>query len=212
MSRIASGSVMDDEDDRPGWVPAGLTPERVLALAGTAALMLVALVSLVMIASVGGDEREASAPLAQSTPTATPTATPTPKPTPVPLTPDQRAAREAAAKILTDKGFTPLRLRDYDPRRRLRVLLGKQVSGTIVAFFFVDDRYIGNDTSEPSAKVRVKRKSETQVTLAYSTYAPGDEPCCPTGGPIDVRFRWNGSALVPQDPIPPAQQRTPGYQ
>lgn len=164
------------------------TRRRALAFAGVAGLIAVGLASLVMIASAfrGDDEPEVAATPAP-TATATPTATPTP--TPVPLTEEQKAARETAAQLVQEKGFEVVRLRDYDPRRKLRVLIGEEPSGMRMAFFFVDDLYIGNDRSSLSSKLKVKRAGNVQVTLTYD-------------GATDVRFKWDGNALVPQDPLP----------
>lgn len=162
---------------------------RALAVAGAGGLLLVGLISLVMIASAfnGDDEPEVAAqPAATATPT--PAATPKPKPTPVPLTPDQKAARETAAELVRSKGFEVVRVRDYDPRRKLRVLIGEEPSGMRMAFFFVDDLYIGNDRSSLSPQLKVKRAGNVQVTLTYDD--------------VDVRFKWDGNSLVPQDPLP----------
>ncbi len=166
------------------------TRRRALAFAGVGGLIAIGLACLVMIASAfrGDDEPEVAATPAP-TATATPTATPKPEPTPVPLTEEQKAARQTAADLVRDKGFEVVRLRDYDPRRKLRVLIGEEPSGMRLAFFFVDDLYIGNDRRALSAKLKVKRAGNTQVTLTYD-------------GATDVRFKWNGSSLVPQDPLP----------
>ena len=163
---------------------------RALAVAGVTGLMVVALWMLIMVASAfnGDDEPEVAAtPAATSTPKPTPTAKP--KPTPVPLTPDQRAARDAAAQLVESKGFEVVRKRDYDPRRKLRVLIGEDTAGGRLAFFFVDGTYIGNDRSSASSELEVKRAGNLQVTLTYD-----DE--------TDVRFRWDGTRLAPQDPLP----------
>ncbi len=167
-----------------------ITRERVLALAGVSGLLLVGLICLVMIASAFSDDGEPEVS-AQPTATATPEPTPTvkPKPTPVPLSPDERLAREKAAELVESKGFEVVRLRDYDPRRKLRVLVGEEASGGRMAFFFVDDMYIGNDRSSVSPEMRVKRAGNIQVTLTYA-----DD--------TDVRFKWDGTSLVPQDPLP----------
>jgi hypothetical protein len=190
-------------------LPAGVTPERALALAGVAGLMAVAIAILVMISNIGsGDPPKATlGALATPVPTATPKPTPTPTPTPVPLTPEQLAARTAAAQIVTSRGYSVVRLRDYDPRRTLRVLIGRDAGGSRLAFFFVDDRYIGNDATEPSGKLKVKSQKITKVTLTYGVYAPGDQPCCPSGSPVDVVFRWDGTQLSPQDALPQSQLR-----
>jgi hypothetical protein len=185
-------------------LPAGLTPERALALAGVTGLLLTGLVVLIMLvaAATGEDKRPIRPAVTTATPTPTPTATPKPKPTPVPLTAEQRTQRAAAAKIVTDKGFEVVKLRDWDPRRTLRVLLGRQTSGEprrILAFFFLaDGRYIGNDTTEASNSVRVKRTRDTVTTLSYAT----------PDGRIDVRFAWDGSQLEPIEAIPDVTQRT----
>jgi hypothetical protein len=167
-----------------------ITRERILAVAGVSALLLVGLTCLVMIASAfsGDEEPEVSAqPAATATPEPTPTVKP--EPTPVPLTAEQRAARETAAELVESKGFDVVRLRDYDPRRKLRVLVGEEPGGGRMAFFFVDDTYIGNDRSAVSPEMRVKRAGNIQVTLTYA-----DD--------TDVRFKWDGTSLVPQDPLP----------
>ena len=164
------------------------TRQRALAIAGVTGLMIVALTMLIMVASAidGDEETEVATPAATSTPQPTPTAKP--KPTPVPLTPDQREARRTAAELVESKGFEVVRLRDYDPRRKLRVLIGES-GGTRMAFFFVDDLYIGNDRTTTSPELKVKRAGNLQVTL---TYEDGN----------DVRFKWDGTSLVPQDPLP----------
>ena len=195
-------------------VPGGLTGERALALAGLGGLLAVLVACVAMIAGAVGGGEEEELPVAAATATPTPTPTPTPEPTPVPLTRAQRAARAAAAEIVASRGFEVVRLRDYDPRRTLRVLIGHQSyePQARLAFFFVRDSYIGNDTSEASTRLKVRRRRDTRVTLSYGVYAPDDEVCCPSGGPVNVRFEWDGSSLAPLDPLPPAAQRSPGYQ
>jgi hypothetical protein len=202
---------------RPGKSPKApdhLTPERVLALAGVIGLLLVGLIALIMIASAaGGDDDEAEvAAQATATPKPTPTATAKPKPTPIPLTAQQKQERQAAADIVASRGFDVVRLKDYDPRKTLRVLIGKTTAGSHLAFFFVNGDYIGNDSSDPSAKLKVAKHGDLQVTLAYGIYAPGDDPAKPSGTPVRVRFSWDGTRLAPQDPLPPPEQRTPGRQ
>ena len=202
---------------RPGArpeAPHNLTPERILALAGVAGLLLIGLISFILVVGAAGgvdDEQEvASEPTATATPSPTPT--PKPTPTPVPLTPEQKAERQAAAEVVASRGFEVVRLKDYDPRKTLRVLIGRTTSGSHLAFFFVNGDYIGNDATDPSAKLRVARRGDLAVTLAYGIYAPGDAPDAPSGGPVRVRFTWDGTRLAPQDPLPPPEQRTPGRQ
>ena len=166
-----------------------LTRQRALAVAGVAGLMITGLIILIMVASAFDDDEPevATAPVATSTPKPTPTAKP--KPTPVPLTADQRVQRQTAAQLVESKGFEVVRLRDYDPRRKLRVLIGEDTAGGRLAFFFVDETYIGNDRTSSSPKLKVKRAGNIQVTLTYDAGT-------------DVRFKWDGTRLVPQDPLP----------
>ena len=190
------------------------TPERVLAFAGVAGLLLVAIVSVVLVVRAArGDNNEPAAAVPTPTSTPKPTPTATPKPTPPPLNAAQRQERTAAADIVKSRGFEVTHLRDYDPRKTLRVLIGRQTSGGAeLAFFFVNGDYIGNDATEPSAKLKLAKQGDLQVTLAYGIYAPGDQPNKPTGGPVKVRFHWDGARLAPVDPLPDPSQRTPGRQ
>ena len=71
------------------------------------------------------------------------------------------------------------------------------------AFFFVNGRYIGTDTSQPSAALSVVSQADTEVTLAYPLYRSVDPLCCPGGGHARVRFQLNNGKLVPLDRIPP---------
>lgn len=70
------------------------------------------------------------------------------------------------------------------------------------AFFFVDGRYIGTDTTKPSAEIGVKNTADDLVTATYGIFKPTDALAAPSSH-RSVRFEWNGSKLVPLDPIPP---------
>jgi LppP/LprE lipoprotein len=183
-------------------------PARVAGLLGTAALLGTGGAIAVMV--IPSSNEEAVVPAA-------PAATPTPesaaeKPRKPALTRAQRRARNAAAATLTQEGFEPVRLADYDPRAELRVLIGRPATddaGPRRAFFFAGRSFIGNDSEAPSAKLHVARARDRAITLAYGLYEPGDQRCCPSGGTVRVRFRWDGAALAPQDEIPPAHLRVP---
>lgn len=183
-NRIA-GAVLPDDD---------IARRRALGVAGAAALMGVWLVCVVLVVGVlagdGDPEPAALAPSPSRTPAPTPTATP--EPTPEPLTAEQRAMRGEAADLVRSKGFEPVKLRHYDPRRTLRVLIGRTTAGTELPFFFVGETYIGNGTSSPSRDLRIVRRQDTQVTLAF--------------GDTRVRFKWDGVRLAPLDPLPAARQ------
>jgi hypothetical protein len=121
-----------------------------------------------------------------------------------PLTAKQLAARAAAVTLLREQGYLPTREKDYDPRRELRVLVGYRNGdplGPRRAFFFVGERFIGNDSSAASSSLKVVKSGKRSVTLAYGVYAPGAEVCCPAST-SKVTFKWSGAALAPQGLIP----------
>jgi hypothetical protein len=118
----------------------------------------------------------------------------------------QRRQRAAAVAVLRDQGYRPQRLSAYDPRHTLRVLIGRGDGGRR-AFFFVRGRYIGTDAVTDSARIRLLGRGERTVTVSYRLFAAGDQSCCPTGGSVRVRFRWDGKALSPDNAVPPASAR-----
>ena len=75
-------------------------------------------------------------------------------------------------------------------------------------FFFVGPRFIGTDTKEASAKVKVVSQGDTEATVAYPLYRPNDPLCCPGAGQAQVRFQLNNGRLQALDPIPPANSKT----
>jgi uncharacterized protein YcfL len=116
---------------------------------------------------------------------------------------------EAVAKVRA-QGYRVDDPSSYHSGDTLRVLVGtKADSGDGYAkraFFFVGGRYIGTDTSDDSAQLRVENASGSDVTIAYAIYGRNDALCCP-GGTATVRYQWDGSRLVPLDPIPPRSRR-----
>jgi hypothetical protein len=115
-----------------------------------------------------------------------------------------------ARQTVSAEGYNVDNPGDYKRSAILRVLIGtRKGSGDGYAkraFFFVGGRYLGTDTSDDSANIRVAAESPTRVTLAYALYGPDDALCCP-GGTAIVRYEWNGSKLLPLDPIPPRSKR-----
>ncbi len=118
----------------------------------------------------------------------------------------------AAAALLRARGYTPNDTSEYHPEQTLKVLLGTQTGSSDgtgqQAFFFVGDRYIGTDTKEPSANVKVVSQGETEVVLSYSLYRKGDPLSSPSGGQAVVHFQLNNGKLTPLQPIPPASSAT----
>lgn len=106
-----------------------------------------------------------------------------------------------AEAVLQARGFTANATSDYHPNQTLRVLIGTRAGNGQQAFFFVGGHYIGTDSKQSSAQVRVVSQSDTEVILAYS-------PSRSSGtGQADVRFQLNNGKLTPLDPIPPASSR-----
>jgi hypothetical protein len=116
----------------------------------------------------------------------------------------------AAAAIVRSQGFTPNDTSQYHSNQALRVLVARRTASgdgyAQQAFFFVNGRYIGTDTREPSATLRVVSQGDTEVTLAYPLYRRNDPLCCPGGGQATVRFELNNGRLTALDPIPPAER------
>jgi hypothetical protein len=106
-----------------------------------------------------------------------------------------------AEAVLQAQGFTARSTSDYHPGQTLRVLVGTRTGSGERAFFFVAGHYIGTDSKQSSAQVRVVSQSDTEVTLAYSLSSSSG------AGHADVRFQLNNGKLTPLDPIPPASNR-----
>ncbi len=119
----------------------------------------------------------------------------------------------AAVAAVKAHGYTAGETSTYRPEQTLRVLVGTRTGSSDgygqQAFFFVDGRYIGTDTSEPSSSVKVVGQSDTEVTLAYPVYKTGD-PLSKPSGEKTVRFQLNNGRLLPLGPIPAASVRNGG--
>jgi LppP/LprE lipoprotein len=118
----------------------------------------------------------------------------------------------AAAAIVRSHGYTPNNSSDYHSGQALRVITATRTGSADgyeqQAFFFVNGHYIGTDSKEPSAGVKVVSEGDTEATLSYSLYRPGDPLSSPTGGQARVTFQLNNGKLVPLERIPPAQSST----
>jgi hypothetical protein len=126
----------------------------------------------------------------------------------------EATGEEAATAVAAVKshGYTPDSTSEYHPKQTLRVLVGTRTGSADGydqhAFFFLDGSYIGTDASQPSASIRVVGQSDTEVTLAYALYRPGDPLYRPSGGEATVHFQLNDGQLVPLQPIPPVSSTT----
>jgi hypothetical protein len=134
---------------------------------------------------------------------------------PAPAFVEQEAHPEgalAAAAVLRAHGFKADKLSEYHADQTLRVLIGTRTpTGDGYgqrAFFFLGGRYLGTDTKEPSASLRIVSQSDTEIVLAYPLYRHQDPLCCPGGGQAIVHFQLNDGKLVPLQPIPPESSKT----
>jgi hypothetical protein len=127
------------------------------------------------------------------------------------LTASQRAARTAAVAAVRSQGYEPVRVRQFDPRHALRVLVAHPSGdplGPRRAFFFRSSGLVGSDSPSGSSRLAVSGAGRSWVTLAYGVYAFGDRSCCPSGGRVEVRFGWTGGAVAPTGgTIPASDQR-----
>jgi hypothetical protein len=118
----------------------------------------------------------------------------------------------AATAVVRAHGYTPNETSQYQPNQTLRVLVGTKAGSSDgygqQAFFFVDGHYLGTDTSQPSATVKVVSQGDTEVTLSYPIYKAGDPLGKPSGGEKTVRFQLNNGRLVPLGQIPSAATRS----
>jgi hypothetical protein len=148
-----------------------------------------------------------------TTPTGTAGGTPAPGGThtaPEPEFAQQEAHAEGvseAASVLKARGYTPAETSQYHPNQTLRVLVGTKTGSSDgygqQAFFFVGGRYIGTDTKEPSASVKVLSQGDTEVTLAYPLYRAG-APLSSPSGQATVHFQLDNGKLTALEEIPPA--------
>jgi hypothetical protein len=199
--------------------------------------LLLALLSAAVLAGCGSQTKTvtvASAPATTSSSTATkppsttgttpatgaattPTSSSTSRTAPEPsFTESEQEAKSgtlgAAVAALHAHGYTPNDTSEYHSGQTLRVLVGTRTGSADgygqQAFFFVDGHYLGTDTKEASAKVKVVSQNDTEVAVAYPLYHAGDPLCCPGGGQRVVHFALNNGKLTALDPIPPASSKT----
>jgi LppP/LprE lipoprotein len=173
---------------------------------------VVATATALSISACGGSTKTVVQTVTQAPVTVTPTTTggSTARTVTAPAPAPPRGNVDEAAATVEREGFDVIDRRAYDKSATLRVLLGiKHGSGDGYAkraFFFVRGRYIGTDTSDLSASMRVASQSDTTVGLTYALYGPRDALCCPHRF-ATVRYHWDGTRLVPLDRIPSRAER-----
>lgn len=192
-----------------------------------AAPALFALLALASCGSAGKKHAATSAPM--TPPPATAATTTQPKPT-ASECPNPLSARDAAAVVRRQAGLrgpagTPSAGRvlarwmpdtggransrfHYDPALDLSAVVGNTniISAPRQVFLFHKGCYLGTTTSEPRFVLAVEQTGGDTVVVRYKHYMPRDALCCPSLPDYVVRYRWNGSKVVPLNPIPPPDQ------
>ena len=109
----------------------------------------------------------------------------------------------SAVERVAQAGYTVSDTSSYDASQQLRVLIGSAGPYNQKAFFFLGGDYLGTDTLAPSAQLAFGGEDGNVVTIVYTLYRPQDPMNAPTGGKVGIRYQWNGTRLLPLDPIPP---------
>jgi len=120
----------------------------------------------------------------------------------------QGSALSAAEKTVQSKGYAPTVTFGYDPKNTLGVIIASGPQKQMQAFFFVNGRYIGTDTKDPSAGITLLGHDDTSATLGYAVYGPNDNLCCPVKT-VKVTYALDNGKLEPQNDIPSASPDAP---
>ncbi len=70
-------------------------------------------------------------------------------------------------------------------------------------WFFDHGRFVGTDAPNSSHYIVETWRDDKTIAFLYVLYRPSDPACCPAGGGMSVRFRWNGTRVIRMDPLPP---------
>ena len=199
-----------DRNRLPARSPWARWTRRIAGLLATVAFLGVAVAIFQMV------RPESGAAVNASEPTATPTEKSSKKSSkkkssskPKPLTAAQKRARAKAVDAVRAQGDTTLHVADYDPRSRLRVLIGRPVgdaTGGYSAYFFSKDGFLGKDAQFRSTKVEVAKQGKATIVLRYGVYKDGDKAGSPSGTKR-VRFRLDGGVMTALDTVPAAEDR-----
>lgn len=169
-------------------------------------------VAVVTVTAPGTQTTRTSHTTATTTTTTAPATTPAPATAPASAQGTSGGNLAAAVATVKRRGYTPTVTYSYHPAATLGVLLatrsGAGNANDQRAFFFVRGRFIGTDTSDPSAGINVVGQDDTSATLSYALYRPGDAVCCPSSH-ASVTYALNDGKLEPQGPIPTSTASAP---
>jgi hypothetical protein len=120
---------------------------------------------------------------------------------------DRVATVEQAVALMARRGYLVDDRLTWGQGDRLHVLIATAADSADgynkLAFFFAGGRYLGTDTPEPSLSLAVAAHDDTTVTQRYQRYKASDALCCPSAGPVNVRYRLTGGKVKALDPVPP---------
>ncbi len=102
--------------------------------------------------------------------------------------------------VVVAHGYTPTSPNTYNPQNTLQVIIATNQLGLQKAFFFVNGRYIGTDTSAPSTSISLVGQTDTEVTLGYGLMHPDGS----SAGTAQVSYALDNGMLSPLNPIPSA--------
>lgn len=119
--------------------------------------------------------------------------------------------------FINSKGYdvpgTPYNVTRSAPNASVRTATGQTLSAWIgdkmasdghnqFVFFFLNGKYLGTDTANPSLEITSAEASGNGIAVTYPVYQKNDSFANPTGTPVTITYAWNGSALVPNKPYP----------
>ncbi|MBY4127741.1 LppP/LprE family lipoprotein [Rhodococcus fascians] len=80
---------------------------------------------------------------------------------------------------------------------------GATVSSPTHLLFFHNAEYLGTATLEPYGFTSVAAQSADTVTVNYRWPLAGDANANPTGGPVTIDYRWDGTRVTMIGTLPP---------
>ncbi|KAA0927637.1 MULTISPECIES: LppP/LprE family lipoprotein [unclassified Rhodococcus (in: high G+C Gram-positive bacteria)] len=80
---------------------------------------------------------------------------------------------------------------------------GATVSSPTHLLFFHDAEYLGTATSEPYGFTSVAAQSADTITVNYRWPLANDANANPTGGPVTIDYRWDGTQVTMIGTLPP---------
>jgi hypothetical protein len=187
-------------------------PHTSIRVSRNAIIIAALLAALIIVASVAGVAMATNAfgPQPTATPIPTPTATPTPVPTatPTPLPTISPAAVESHdVNTIANHGYrakTQIPEFAFTPNGSGGTLYAW--AGTCAnsgdgycakVFFFNGKTFLGTDTSGNSPAINsVESAGPKVIDVTYANYKSSDPNCCPSGVPVTISYTWNGSTMT----------------